>query len=293
MVTNPIIIAVHAESSLVNHFLSQYSPSTARVNAQVLREASAYIGKPLEEFTQEDVISYQDSISHSGKNTQRRKLSTLSAYFKYLLLRGTIEKNPMVMVKIPKSDRLRTMVWLNKDEADKLLYSTTGQERAILASALSGLRVSEIRSLNVDQVREGRLWKVEGKGGKVRTVPLTRQAQDAIEAWAQERVSGPLFSMQEGKRISTRSIQNVVSRAATKALGRHIHAHALRHTFATMAAKADIPVLKLSKILGHANPAVTDIYTHLDDEDLLDEVRKLDDEPPIIEKQHLRLVHSA
>jgi len=114
---------------------------------------------------------------------------------------------------------------------------------------LSGLRVSEIVSLNVDQVEDGRLWNVQGKGGRVRTVPLTREASETIEQWAQERGGGPLFSLQRGQRISTRSIQNVVSRAATKALGRHINPHALRHTFATLGAKADIPVLKLAQIL--------------------------------------------
>ena len=277
---------------MVEHFLSQYSEATARVNGQVLREATAFIGKPLEQATTEDLIRYQSEISNSSENTRKRKLSTLSAYYKYLMQREVVQRNPMAPIRVPKADRLKSIVWLDKADADKLLYSTAGQERAILAAALSGLRVSEIASLDVSQVRDGRLWKVEGKGGKVRTVPLTQQAQEAIEGWAQERRRGPLFVLRRGHRISTRSIQNVVSRAATKALGRHIHPHALRHSAATAMAKADIPVLKIGRILGHANPAVTEIYVHLDDEDLAKEVRKLD-EPAIIEKQHLRLVHSA
>lgn len=258
------------------HFLSQYSLSTARVNEQVLREANEYLRKPLEKATQGDVIRYQSYIGKSSANTRKRKLATLSAYFKYLLAREVIAKNPMAAIRLPKTDRASTIRWLKRDEADALMDSLTGQERAIIAAALSGLRVSEIASLNVDQVEDGRLWNVQGKGGKVRTVPLTREATDAIGRWADERVSGPLFTLKAGERISTRSIQNVVSRAATKALGRHINPHALRHTMATLGAKADIPILKLGRILGHSNPAVTEIYVHLDDEDLLAEVRKLD-----------------
>jgi site-specific recombinase XerD len=278
---------------MIDQFLSQYAPSTAKVNAQVLREAAAFMGKPLEKASTEDIISYQSSISSSSKNTQKRKLATLSAYYKYLTVREIIPKNPMVTIRLPKPDRIKSIVWLNEDEMEALLDSTTGQDRAIIAAGLSGLRVSEIASLNVDQVSEGRLWNVEGKGGKVRTVPLTKQAAEAIEAWAQGRRRGPLFTLQRGRRISTRSIQNVVYRATTKALGRRVHPHALRHSLATLGAKKDIPVMKLGKILGHANPAVTEIYVHLDADDLVDEIHKLDRKPAIREKEHLRLVHSA
>lgn len=272
------------------HFLSQYSPATAKVNEQVLREATILMGKPLAEATAEDIISYSKAISSCGKLTQKRKLSTLSAWYKYLINRDVIEKSPMRAIRLPKADRAKTIKWLRKDEADLLLNSLTGQERAIIAAGLSGLRISEIASLNVDQVRDGRLWNVEGKGGKVRTVPLTSQAWGAIQYWAQERGSGPLFTLKGGKRISPRSIQNIVSRAATEALGRHVHPHVLRHSAATMLAKADVPILKIGRILGHANPSVTEIYIHLDDDDLAAEVRKLDNAPT--RKSHLRLVYS-
>jgi site-specific recombinase XerC len=279
---------------MISHFLSQYTPASAKTNAIVLREATKFIRKPLHEATQEDVIAYQKFIDGQAANTRKRKLSTLSAYFNYLLKREAITKNPMIAIRIPKTDRLRTIKWLKEDEAALLLDSSAGQERAIIAAGLSGLRVSEIVSLNVDQVRDGRLWNVEGKGGKVRTVPLTTQAADAIETWAQKRRRGPLFTLKGGKRISTRSVQKMVARAATEALGRPIHPHALRHTFGTLGAKADIPVLKLGRILGHSNPAVTEIYVHLDDEDLMKEVRRLD--RPLYHakaRKHLKLIQSA
>jgi integrase/recombinase XerC len=177
-------------------------------------------------------------------------------------------------------------------EAEALLDSTTGQERAIIACGLSGLRVSEIRDLNVAQFEDSRLRNVVGKGGKIRTVPLTTQAEQAIAQWAQGRSDGPLFSLQGGRRITTRSIQNIVSRASRKALGRHINPHALRHTFGTLGAKADIPALKMMTLMGHGDISTTKLYVHLDDDDLLQEVRKLDTAKPIRQKNHLQLVHS-
>lgn len=274
------------------HFLSQYSPATARVNEQVLREAISFIGKPLTEATQEDVIRYQGHIRNSANNTQKRKLATLSAAFKYLMKRKVMAENPMEAIRLPKTDRLRTVKWLQQDEVDTLVSSLRDrQTSAIIHAGLSGLRVSEIASLNVDQVRDGRLWLVQGKGGKVRTVPLTSQAAEALEEWAQERMSGPLFSLRGGRRITARSIQNVVSEATTKALGRRVNPHALRHTFGTLGAKAGIPVLHLARVMGHANLDVTNIYVHLDDEDLLEQVRKLD-KPLSTAKGKLRLVYS-
>ena len=275
------------------HFLSQYSPATQRTNGQVLREFADFIGKPIEQGTQEDAVFYQNRlISSCGKLTQKRKLATLSAYYKYLVKREAIAKNPMVAIRLPKVDKAASIKWIKGWEAEALLDSTTGQERAIIACGLSGLRVSEIRDLNVSQFEDSRLRNVIGKGGRIRTVPLTTQATEALEAWAQGRPEGPLFSLKGGRRITTRSIQNIVSRASRKALGRHLHPHALRHTFGTLGAKADIPALKMMALMGHQDISTTKLYVHLDDDDLLQEVRKLDTPKTIKQRNHLKLVHS-
>lgn len=272
---------------MIVDFLDRYSPATRRVNAQVLTEAESLLGKPLDRFTQEDVISYSKAISHGGKLTQKRKLHTLSAYFKYLVLRDVIAKSPMGVVRIPKADRIKSIRWLHEEDRNRLLDETRDtMARAILAAGLSGLRLAEIVSLDVNQLSDGRLWNVEGKGGKVRTVPLTNEADQILTEYCAGRTRGPMFRY-GNKRISRRSVQNAVYRASENVLGRRINPHALRHTFATMAAKADIPVMKLGRILGHANPQVTQIYVHLDDGDLHDAVRTLDRK---IEKPRLRLV---
>lgn len=273
---------------MIEDFLSRYSEATQPVNRQVLVEAERLIGKPVTEFTQEDAISYNKAISRSGKLTQKRKLSTLSAYFKYLMVRDAVNRNPMAVLRFPKADRARTIRWLSAQERDALIEKTEDpMARAILAAGLSGLRLAEIVSLNVEQLSDGRLWNVEGKGGKVRTVPLTNEIEQILGAWCANRSKGPMFRIGRD-RINRRTVQNIVYRASENVLGRRISPHVLRHTFATLAAKADIPVMKLGRILGHANPQVTEIYVHLDDSDLHDAVRKLD--KPTVKQPRLRLV---
>lgn len=276
--------------TLVTDFLDQYSPSTKPVNEQVLREFGYLIQKPVENATQDDVIAYNRSIADGSKNTIKRKLSTLSAFYKYLIRRGALNENPTVAVRVPRVDRAKTIKWLTEDEV-ALLSSRTYDimHRAVLFAGLSGLRLAEIQALDVEQYRDGRLWDVLGKGDKVRTVPLTNEASQAIEAHIGDRKRGPMFRYGTS-RVSRRTLQNIVYEATERALGRRINVHALRHTYATMLAKADVPVLKIGRLLGHANPAVTEIYTHLTADDLVDEVRKLD--KPKIQKQKLRLVYS-
>lgn len=273
---------------MIEDFLGRYSPATQPVNRQVLVEAERIIGKPVQSFTQDDAISYSKAISHSGKLTQKRKLATLSAYFKYLVARDVVAKNPMAIIRTPKTDRVRTIKWLSEDDRDALIARTDDpMARAILAAGLSGLRLAEIVSLNVEQLNDSRLWNIEGKGGKVRTVPLTNETDAILRDYCLGRSRGPMFRI-NGQRINRRTVQNIVYRASENILGHRISPHVLRHTFATMAAKKDMPVMKLGRILGHANPQVTEIYVHLDDHDLLDAVRVLD--KPNVERPRLRLV---
>ena len=273
---------------MIEDFLSRYSEATQPVNRQVLVEAANLIGKSLEQWTQNDAISYNRAISSCGKLTQKRKLATLSAYYKYLMLREAVSKNPMAVIRPPKSDRIRTIRWLSEADRDALIEKTDDpMARAIIAAGLSGLRLAEIVGLNVEQLNDGRLWNIEGKGGKVRTVPLTNEIEQILGAYCGNRSKGPMFRVGQ-HRINRRTVQNIVYRASENVLGRRISPHVLRHTFATLAAKADIPVMKLGRILGHANPQVTEIYVHLDDQDLLDAVRKLD--KPNVKRPRLRLV---
>lgn len=276
--------------TLEAEFLQQYALSTQPVNDQVLREFAQSIGKPVADATQDDVISYSTTISQGGKLTQKRKLSTLSAFYKYLQRRGLRANNPMVAVRIPKEDRLKTIKWLDSDEIDLLVSGTSDiMHRAVLYAGLSGLRLAEIQSLDVQQYKDGRLWSVLGKGDKVRTVPLTNEASEAIETYIGDRSRGPMFR-RGTRRVSRRTLQNIVYEATEKALGRRMSIHTLRHSFCTMAIRAGIPLPYVSRLAGHRSPEITELYVHLTSDDLEQEIRKLD--KPKQGKQKLRLVYS-
>jgi integrase/recombinase XerC len=112
---------------------------------------------------------------------------------------------------------------------------------------------------------------VLGKGSKTRVVPVGRHAADAITRWLQERTklagvgNTALFVGVRGERINPRSVQKqVASWARRQGLGVHVHPHMFRHSFATHLLESSQNLRGVQELLGHANIATTQIYTHLD-----------------------------
>jgi integrase/recombinase XerC len=134
----------------------------------------------------------------------------------------------------------------------------------------SGLRLSELASLNLDDIdaRQG-LVTVTGKGRKTRTVPVGGVALDAVAAWLRVRPElaeePALFISSRGKRISVRNIQDRLKRRG-RATGMHqdVHPHMLRHSFATHMLESSGDLRAVQELLGHANISTTQVYTHLD-----------------------------
>jgi integrase/recombinase XerC len=116
-----------------------------------------------------------------------------------------------------------------------------------------------------------RTVRVLGKGSKTRVVPVGRHAADAITRWLQERTklagvgNTALFVGVRGERINPRSVQKqVASWARRQGLGVHVHPHMFRHSFATHLLESSQNLRGVQELLGHANIATTQIYTHLD-----------------------------
>ncbi len=136
----------------------------------------------------------------------------------------------------------------------------------------SGLRLSELTSLDVDRVDlttgEVRVW---GKGSKVRIVPVGTAAREAIAAWlvVRAKLSGgdtpALFIGARGARIDGRTIQRRLAACAVKrGLPQHVHPHMLRHSFASHVLQSAGDLRAVQEMLGHASIASTQVYTHLD-----------------------------
>jgi site-specific recombinase XerD len=134
----------------------------------------------------------------------------------------------------------------------------------------SGLRVSELTGLDLDALdREAMTVWVVGKGGKERVVPFGGAAARALEDYLTSRAvsSGPLFVNARGGRLTSRSVQSLVKRAARVAkIERRVSPHTLRHTFATHLLEGGADLRAVQEMLGHADLSTTQIYTHVDRE---------------------------
>ncbi len=208
-----------------------------------------------------------------------RKVSTVRSFYRYLMREGFISSNPLATTLSPKLEK-RLPSFLNIEEVERLLEAPDistprGQrDRAILELLYAaGLRVSELVQLNLTRVdlcsHEIRVW---GKGSKERVVLMGEPAARAIEAYLHQgrpRLMGAgktdaLFVNRYGRRISIRSIQNMVARYAMEAgLSTPVHPHMLRHTFATQLLDGGADLRVVQELLGHASLTSTQIYTHV------------------------------
>ncbi|HEU0085671.1 MAG TPA: site-specific tyrosine recombinase/integron integrase [Candidatus Paceibacterota bacterium] len=223
------------------------------------------------------------------KNTQNYYLIALRVFLKYLMKRDIPALSPekIELAKIKE----RSLDLITSDELDRLLKSPNGTElrdfrdRAILELFFStGLRVSELVSLNRDLDLSKDEFSIRGKGEKVRVVFLSESAKDAIKEYLAKRkdmeeamfVSLPAIKKkgekkegQTGGRISSRSIQRLVKHYAIKAgISRKVTPHVIRHSFATDLLSNGADIRSVQVMLGHANIVTTQIYTHVTDKQL-------------------------
>ena len=205
------------------------------------------------------------------------KLSALRSFCDWLILQGQLQANPARGVSAPKQgrplpknldvDELHQL--MNIDESDPLAV----RDRAIMELMYSsGLRLAELVDLNLGDIQfDERQVRVIGKGNKERILPVGRMALEWLKKWLVVRpaVAGgediALFVSQRQRRISHRSVQlRLAQWGGKQALSSHIHPHKLRHSFATHMLESSGDLRAVQELLGHADLATTQIYTHLD-----------------------------
>jgi len=209
----------------------------------------------------------------SGKSLQRR-LSACRSFFRHLLRHGQLAGNPAQGLRAPKAPRKLPQV-LDPDEASRLVeISTEGtlgrRDRALLELLYSsGLRVSELCSLRWRQLDLAEsLVTVIGKGNKTRIVPVGRHARAALAEWRDENSStadAPVFPGRGGNTISPRAVQlRLRHLAQQQGVWKRVYPHLLRHSFASHLLESSGDLRGVQELLGHADIATTQIYTHLD-----------------------------
>ncbi|QJB57923.1 tyrosine recombinase XerC [Pseudodesulfovibrio sp. zrk46] len=215
-----------------------------------------------------------------SKTSMGRKLSSLRAYFKYLIKHKLIVRDPMVGIRNPKQEKRHPQV-LNVDQAVSMMEAYVepdpeGLRDIALAELLygSGLRISEALNLDLNDL-DSDVIRVVGKGSKERIVPLSDAAVKRIRRYMEQRhaliqdgnyAEQALFlSIRKGKRLDRRQANRIVAKLARLAgLPKDVHPHMLRHSFATHMLEAGADLRSVQELLGHERLTTTERYTHLD-----------------------------
>jgi site-specific recombinase XerD len=225
------------------------------------------------------------------QNTQDYHLIALRAFLRYLARRDVASLSAD-KIELGKTDK-RQIEFLARSEVESLLEAPAKQEKlkpeirlrdtAILETLFStGLRVSELVSLNRDQVNLGRgEFGIKGKGGKTRVVFLSEEAKTSIETYLKSRSDDykPLFIHYGGvheeldggeyMRLTPRSVQRMIARYAKLAgILKTVTPHTLRHSFATDLLTGGADLRSVQMMLGHSSVTTTQVYTHLTDPQL-------------------------
>ena len=226
---------------------------------------------------------YPAQLNRSGLagSSIQRMLSAARNFFRFLLHQQQLESNAFETVSAPKSKK-KLPITLSVDEMSQLLERHDGSVEQIRDRAMlelfysSGLRLSELSTLNLDTWKtevsqSSSEVKVTGKGNKQRIVPVGEKALEALREWTAVRgqlaLGGEtaLFVNRQGKRITNRGIQyRIEAWAKRNGLGRHVHPHMLRHSFASHVLESSGDLRSVQEMLGHADISTTQIYTHLD-----------------------------
>lgn len=269
-----------------NHYLTRFFEfakvtEPKEITDDKIREFRLYLNR------QPGVKIRGQQASTLKRNTQNYHLIALRSFLKYMMKRDVSSLAPdrIELAKIKE----RSLDLISTDELSRLMsapdISTPKglRDKAILELFFStGLRLSELCSLDRDLDLSKDEFSIRGKGEKVRVVFLSDSAKDAIRSYLKERkdLDEPLFtqhSSNKGKsnRLTPRSIERIVKFYAIKAgISKKVTPHVIRHSFATDLLSNGADIRSVQMMLGHANIATTQIYTHVTDAQLRDVHKK-------------------
>ena len=246
----------------------------------------------LKNISLEDMYAFLEYCENDRDNeahAKARKVASLKAFFNYLnKKRKVLDYNPAEELESPKISK-RNPIYLKIDEITQLFEGINDthyyRDYCILIMFLNcGLRVSELVSIDLDDL-DGDKVTIIGKGNKERIVYLNEATLEAIDDYVvkerglikniDEKDESALFLSQKGNRMSVRAVQLVID-GINKRSGlnkKDLSPHKLRHTMATLLYQNGADLISLQQILGHTSVSTTQIYTHVEDEQLKDVIR--------------------
>lgn len=226
----------------------------------------------------ENFKTYMLKEKEWASSTRARRIIALRNFYEYLTIKELVKKNPTLGVEVPKIPK-RQPVYLTERQAKKLVSMTETQvepyrtrDRLLLLMFLTvGLRVEEMSNVKLDDITENVLTVI-GKGNKQRRIVLNDDVMETLKDYLciRPNVSEYLFISNRNQRMVKRTMQYTVDKYLELAkLDTSVYSvHKLRHTACTLMHKSGVDIKTLKEILGHEKIETTEIYTHIDDDQL-------------------------
>ncbi len=209
-------------------------------------------------------------VEERSPATVARHLSTLSGFYRYAVAEDIVARNPVANVRRPKVGSDTVSTGLDRDELAALIVAAAADSprslALVLLLGLNGLRVSEALGANVEDLtteRGHRVLRIKRKGGKTATVPLAPRTAQAVDTYAGDRTTGPLFVTASGARWHRSEAWRTLRRLAKVAVPEKagsLHPHDLRHAFVTLSLDAGASLRDVQDAAGHADPRTTRRY---------------------------------
>lgn len=209
-----------------------------------------------------DYLAFVTSVHTYRAKTLYRIISTISSFYRFLVIQSVVDANPVVGIDRPriKQDEI---TYLRHNQVLQLLDSIENpRDRLIIRTIYAtGVRVSELCGMNIEDIDAiERTIKIRGKGGKIRTVFLDEETLAEIKTLIDNRINGPIFVGQQGKHLSPRTVQRLFRSYAPKG----ITPHKIRHSYASELYRRSKNLRVVQENLGHSSISTTEIYLHTD-----------------------------
>lgn len=265
------------------------SPNSVEAYEQDLAKLYAYCdeqGITPEAATYEQLQQFVQSTFSPSSNTrsQARIISGIHSFYRFLLYHNYIDQDPSELLEAPRKEMHLPQV-LSLDEVNRLVQAIDlskkegHRNRAMLEMLYgSGLRVSELVNLRFsDMYRAEHYMVIQGKGSKQRLVPMSPVAEEWLDYWLEERNFWPIeqgcedyvFLNRRGRPLTRVMVFTLIKQLCVQAgIKKSISPHTLRHSFATHLLHNGADLRVIQQLLGHEDITTTEIYTHVDIQDL-------------------------
>ena len=271
------------------------SPNSVAAYEQDLQRLTSYMQQhniDIVKATYEDLQAFvfETFKSINSVRTQARLVAGIHSFYRFLLYHNYIQQDPSELLETPKKEHHLPDV-LTLDEIDSMIAqldmskAESHRNRAIIEMLYgSGLRVSELVNLRLSDIyRQEGFMRITGKGSKQRLVPISPVADRWLQYWLEDRskldikpeYSDIVFLNRYGRQLTRAMIFTIIKTLAREAdIHKNISPHTLRHSFATHLLQNGADLRIIQQLLGHEDITTTEIYTHIEIQDLREAIQK-------------------